>query len=46
MSRFATKIELSQAMLYKHIRELKEMDILEETKEGLKVTDYGRIVVL
>lgn len=46
MSRFATKIELSQAMLYKHIRELKEMDIVEDTKEGLKVTDYGRIVVL
>lgn len=46
MSRFASKIELSQAMLYKHIRELKEMDIVEETKEGLKVTDYGRIVVL
>jgi len=46
MSRFATKIELSQAMLYKHIRELKEMDIVEDTKEGLKVTDYGRIIIL
>ncbi|MEA3514959.1 MAG: CRISPR-associated CARF protein Csa3 [Nanoarchaeota archaeon] len=46
MSRFANKINLSQAMLYKHIRELKEMDIVEETKEGLKVTDYGEIVVL
>lgn len=46
MSQFAQKIEVSQAMLYKHIRELKDMDIIEEAKEGLKVTDYGRIVVL
>ena len=46
MSQFAQKIEVSQAMLYKHIRELKDMDIIEEAKDGLKVTDYGRIVVL
>ena len=46
MSQFARKIGMSQAMLYKHIRELKDMDIVEEAKEGLKVTDYGRIVVL
>ncbi len=46
MSQFAQKIEVSQAMLYKHIRELKDMDIIEEAKDGLKVTVYGRIVVL
>ncbi len=46
MSQFARKINMSQAMLYKHIRELKDMDIIEEAREGLKVTDYGRIVVL
>lgn len=46
MSQFAQKIEVSQAMLYKHIRELKDMDVIEEAKDGLKVTDYGRIVVL
>jgi len=46
MSQFAQKIEVSQAMLYKHMRELKDMDIIEEVKNGLKVIDYGRIVVL
>ena len=46
MSQFARKIRLSKAMLYKHIRELKKMDVIEEEKNGLKVTDYGRIVVL
>jgi DNA-binding MarR family transcriptional regulator len=46
MSQFARKIGVSQAMLYKHIRELKDMDIIEEAKDGLKVTDYGRIAVL
>jgi predicted transcriptional regulator len=33
-------------MLYKHVKELKDMDILEETPDGLKLTDYGRIVIL
>ncbi len=46
MSQFARKIDMSQAMLYKHIKELKDMDIIEESREGLRVTDYGRIVVL
>ena len=46
MSQFARKIRLSKAMLYKHIRELKKMDVIEEEKNGLKVTDYGRIAVL
>jgi CRISPR-associated protein Csa3 len=46
MTAFSEKIDVSRAMLYKHIKELKEMDILEETGEGLNLTDYGRISVL
>lgn len=46
MSQFARKIDVSQAMLYKHIRKLKDMDIIEDAKDGLKVTDYGRIIIL
>lgn len=42
----ANKIDISRAMLYKHIKELKDMDVVENTKEGLQLTDYGRIVVL
>lgn len=46
MSDFSENIDVSRAMLYKHIKELKEMDIIEESKEGLKLTDYGRIALL
>ena len=46
MSEFAEKVDVSKAMLYKHIKELKEMDVIEDTTEGFKLTDYGRIVVL
>jgi len=46
MISFAKKADISKAMLYKHIKELKDMDIVENTKEGLQLTDYGRIVVL
>ena len=46
MSDFSSDVGVSQAMLYKHIKELKDMDVVEETNEGIKVTDYGRIVVL
>lgn len=46
MTDFSEKVDVSKAMLYKHIKELKDMDILEETKDGLKLTDYGRISVL
>ncbi len=42
----ANKIDISRAMLYKNIKELKDMDIVENTKEGFQLTDYGRIVVL
>ncbi len=46
MADFAENVAVSRAMLYKHIKELKNMDILEETTDGLKLTDYGRISVL
>ena len=46
MAELAEKVDVSKAMLYKHIRELKEMDIVEDTKEGMQLTDFGRIVVL
>ena len=46
MINFAEKADISKAMLYKHIKELKDMDVVENTKEGLQLTDYGRIVVL
>lgn len=46
MAELAEKVDVSKAMLYKHIKELKDMDIIEDTKEGIQLTDYGRIVVL
>lgn len=46
MAEFSENVGVSKAMLYKHVKELKDMDILEETPEGLKLTDYGRIVIL
>ena len=46
MAEFAEKVDVSKAMLYKHIKELKDMDVIEDSTDGLKLTDYGRIVVL
>jgi CRISPR-associated protein Csa3 len=46
MSEFSEKIDLSRAQLYQSIKQLKDMDIIEETKDGFIVTDYGKIVVL
>ncbi|WP_231858399.1 CRISPR-associated CARF protein Csa3 [Methanococcus maripaludis] len=46
MAEFSENVNVSKAMLYKHVKELKDMDILEETPEGLNLTDYGRIVIL
>jgi len=46
MAEFSKNIDVSRAMLYKHIKELKDMDIMEETQDGLKLTDYGRITAL
>lgn len=43
---FSDKIDVSRAMVYKYIKELKDMDIIEETADGYVLTDYGRIVVL
>jgi len=41
----AKKIELSTAMLYRSIDELKDMDLVT-TEEGLKLTDAGKIARL
>ncbi len=41
----AEKIDLSKAMLYRAIDELKDMDLLT-TEEGLKLTDAGKIARL
>ena len=46
MTDFSEEVEVSRGMLYKHIKELKEMDIIEETPEGIQLTDYGQIVVM
>ncbi len=46
MADFSEKVDVSTGMLYKHIKELKAMDVVEETSDGLQLTDYGRIVVL
>lgn len=46
MADLAEKVDVSKAMLYKHIKELKDMDVVEDSKEGIQLTDYGRIVVL
>jgi CRISPR-associated protein Csa3 len=46
MTDFSEEVDVSRGMLYKHIKELKDMDIIEETPEGIKLTDYGKIVVM
>jgi len=46
MTDFSDDIDVSRGMLYKHIKELKDMDVIEETSEGIKLTDYGQIVVM
>ncbi len=46
MTDFSEEVNVSRGMLYKHIKELKDMDIIEETPEGIQLTDYGRIVVM
>jgi len=46
MTDFSEEVDVSRGMLYKHIKELKDMDIIEDTPEGIKLTDYGKIVVM
>jgi len=46
MADFASEIKISKSLLYQSIKDLKRMDIIEETSEGIKLTEYGRIVVL
>ena len=45
ISDLAKKIDLSTAMLYRAIDELKDMDLIS-TEDGIKLTDAGRIVRL
>ena len=45
MKELAEKIDLSTAMLYRAIDELKDMDLVS-TEDGIKLTDAGRIVRL
>jgi len=45
ITELADDIEISRAMLYKVIQELKELDFIE-TDEGIKLTDAGRIARL
>ena len=37
------KIKQSKAMLYRNIKELKEQGLIEDTQDGLKITDAGKI---
>ncbi|MFQ5620864.1 MAG: CRISPR-associated CARF protein Csa3 [Candidatus Nanoarchaeia archaeon] len=41
----AEKVEISKAMLYRNIKDLEDMGLIE-TEEGFKLTDAGRIAVL
>ncbi|MFH1915627.1 MAG: CRISPR-associated CARF protein Csa3 [Nanoarchaeota archaeon] len=45
ISELAEEIEISRAMLYKTIQELKDMDLVD-TEEGIKLTDAGKIARL
>jgi CRISPR-associated protein Csa3 len=46
MTDFSDDVDVSRGMLYKHIKELKDMDVIEDTTEGIRLTDYGQIVVM
>ncbi|MEK6963935.1 MAG: hypothetical protein AABX70_05895 [Nanoarchaeota archaeon] len=41
----ADKIQISRGMLYRNIKELQNLGLLED-QDGLKLTDAGRISVL
>ena len=45
ISDLSNKIDLSTAMLYRAIDELKDMDLIT-TEDGLKLTDAGKIARL
>ncbi|MFH1915625.1 MAG: hypothetical protein ABIJ21_00010 [Nanoarchaeota archaeon] len=45
MTELTDKTEISRAMLYKTIQELKDMDLVD-TEEGIKLTDAGKIARL
>jgi len=43
LTEFGGKIGLSTAMLYRSLNELKDMDLVELTDDGYKLTDAGKI---
>lgn len=45
LSELAKKVDISNAMLYRNIKELENQGFIE-TEEGIKLTDAGRIAVL
>lgn len=44
ISEMANKVDISRGMLYRNIKDLQDMDLLQ--KDTLKLTDAGRIAVL
>jgi CRISPR locus-related DNA-binding protein len=42
----ASKLNISRGAIYRHIKELKDMNILEETDGEFNLTDYGHLVML
>lgn len=42
----AEKTKQSRAMLYRNIKEMKSKGLIEETKQGLQITDAGKIARL
>ncbi|MBI2109696.1 CRISPR locus-related DNA-binding protein [Candidatus Woesearchaeota archaeon] len=45
LSELAKKVDISPAMLYRNIKDLENLGLIE-TEEGIKLTDAGRIAVL
>jgi len=46
MTELATDTKISTAMVYRSLDELKDMDFVESTNEGFKLTDAGKIARL
>lgn len=42
----ASKLNISRGAIYRHIKELKDMNILDESDGDFHLTDYGKIVML
>lgn len=46
ISELAKKVEMSTAMLYRAIKELEDMDFIDMSGDGIKLTDAGKIARL